>query len=79
MNLHGYGLTPSEVYYLKDLIRKVAMGLVILLILAWLAPHLWNVYGLRPDDCVDWQNSNPTLSYVEAYPCDSPLPFKPVP
>jgi hypothetical protein len=79
MNLHGYGLTPSEVRYLKELAGKVVQAILLILVLLWLAPHLWNVYGLRPESCVDWANSNPTISYVEAYDCETPVPFVPFP
>jgi hypothetical protein len=67
---------------LRDIAEKVLRAIVIGLIALWLLPHLLNVYGPAPEKCVDWANSNPTISYVEAYPCESrsvaPLPFKPV-
>jgi len=69
--MNRYGLTPSEVYFVKDLLWKIAMGLVILLILAWLAPHLWHAYG-PTDACVDWASTNPTNTNVIVRDCETP-------
>jgi hypothetical protein len=65
--------------YRPGIVARIVQAIIVILVLLWLLPHLLNVYGLRPDDCVDWANSNPVISYVETTPCGTPLPFKPVP
>ena len=61
----------------RDLVRQLAVVIVVLLILAWLAPYLWDVYGLgQADLCTDWQGTNPTTSNVQLCPTPD---FEPVP
>jgi len=79
MKLDCWGLKPNEAAEVRDLPYQIFVMVVIIVLLFLVLPSILRVYFPDPGTCVDWQHSNPTISYVEQGPCPTTQPFTPVP